>query len=125
MLGKPIDKFSTQKVCPKCGCTTYYDHRPYVAWCWRTGLIEMGEVAPADKPDGSGAIVIARGPKAELVSAITTLARQSYTPHQWLVPGVPEAADDDAAADALETWLDWCSKSKSYAKRGVVFEGAT
>jgi hypothetical protein len=61
---KPIkcsDISATEKVCPKCGCKSYYDMRPQVAWCWASGLIEIGDKAPGDKADGSGVIVIPDG----------------------------------------------------------------
>lgn len=99
----------TQSVCPRCGCQSYYDQRPQVAWCWASGLIEIGDAMPEDKPDG-GAIKVADGPKSELDLAIGVLARHGYKHGVRLVPGVPEAGDEAAAGSALAEWLRWCQK---------------
>lgn len=109
------------RCCPRCGCKTYYDLSPQVAWCWATGLIEIGDVLPADKADGSGAIEIAQGPKANLKARISALARhgQGASAGKLLVPGVPEADGQKAKAEALATWLAWCAKRKS--RDGVTF----
>ncbi|WP_413460212.1 hypothetical protein [Herbaspirillum huttiense] len=116
---------STSLTCPKCGCVEYYDLRPQVAWCWASGLIEIGDKAPAKEADGSGAIAFAQGPKAELNSVLGVCARHGLgaSEGKLLVPGVPEAADQDAAADALFAWLKWCSRQKygavEFLKLGV------
>ena len=62
-LDVPHKKFAgcTDKVCLRCGCKSYFDMAPQVAWCWANGLIEIGDYLPPDGPDGSGAIEIARG----------------------------------------------------------------
>jgi hypothetical protein len=102
----------TQKVCPKCGCKSYYDMRPQVAWCWASGLIEMGDQAPTNTDDGAGAIVIAIGPKNSLDLALRVRARhgKGESAGKLLVPGVPEA-EPGAAIDALCDWIEWCEKS--------------
>lgn len=111
----------TQKTCPRCGCKSYYDCTPQVAWCWASGQIEIGEVLPPDAPDGGGAIEIARGPKFALKGHISVVARHGYREGagQMLVPGVPEAEDEQAKGDALAQWLSWCGKRKS--RDGVTF----
>lgn len=110
-----------QHVCPKCGCKSYYDMRPQVAWCWATGLIEVGYAMPADKADGSGAILIAKGPKSSLTAVLDGVVRLSYS-GQRLVPGVPEAATPAAAVDALNAWHAWCAKGNGRKGRhGVEF----
>lgn len=114
-------------VCPKCGCKSFYDLRPMVAWCWASGLIEFGEAMPADSADGSGAIQIATGPKCYLPTVLSVLARQGFgdSDGKLLVPGVPEADSQKAKGDALETWLAWCAKGNGKKGRyGVVFGGA-
>ena len=114
----------TQKVCPKCGCKSYYDMRPQVAWCWASGLIEIGDKAPGDKADGSGVIVIANGPKSGLYGVLSVLARQGQgvSAGKLLVPGVPEAETPDFGADMLRAWLIWCAKGNGKKHRhGVVF----
>ncbi len=114
-------------VCPRCGAKSFYDLQPQVAWCWASGLIEIGDALPPEGPGGSGAILIARGPKANLKMALEVLARhgQGRSAGSLLVPGVPEAVDQQAKGDALADWLRWCSKP-STANRGVTFftEGA-
>lgn len=109
-------------VCPRCGGKSYYDCTPQVAWCWASGLIEMGESMPPDSPGGGGAIEIARGPKYALKAQIGVRARRGYGDGrgQLLVPGVPEAPTQKAKADALARWLRWCGERK--ARDGVVFE---
>lgn len=113
----------TELVCRNCGCKSYYDMHPQVVWCWANGVIEIGDAMPANSPDGGGAIKVAEGPKSELDLAIGILARHSHTRGVFLVPGVPEAADGNAAVDALSSWLKWCQGSKRRGSRwpGVVW----
>jgi hypothetical protein len=116
----------SRKVCPKCGCQSYYDMRPQVAWCWASGLIEIGDKAPEASADGSGAIVIASGPKYGLHGVLEVLARwgQGSSAGKLLVPGVPEAENSDFGADALRAWLIWCAKGNGKKHRyGVEFIG--
>jgi hypothetical protein len=111
----------SESVCPKCGCKTFYDMRPQVAWCWASGLIELGDTMPQAGPDGGGAIQIASGPKSSLVGQITVVARhgRGAKGRELLVPGVPEAEGQKAKADALAEFLIWCGKRK--VCDGVVF----
>jgi hypothetical protein len=95
--------------------TTHY------AWCWRTGLIEIGPIPPADGIDEGGVIVFARGRAAALTRVIETLSRHGYDGRP-LVPGVPEASTASAAVDALIEWVDMCAKGNGGDDRsGVVF----
>lgn len=109
-------------VCPRCGCTSFYDMSPQVAWCWASGLIEIGDALPADKPGGSGALQFASGPKYALKYQVEVMARHGRGDGAGtlLVPGVPEAADQDKAMDALSNWLTLCNRRKS--SDGVVFK---
>ncbi|MFG0233555.1 hypothetical protein [Achromobacter sp. 413638] len=111
------------RCCPRCGSKEYYDMTPQVAWCWASGLIEIGDRQPADHADGSGAILIASGPKFALRTHLSDLARHGYghSEGQLLVPGVPEADDQQQAGDALEVWLARCRRSRSARQDGVVF----
>ena len=112
------------QVCPRCGCKSFYDLTPWFAWAWASGLIEMGETPPANASDGSGCILFAKGPRADLEAVVKTLARHGKcsSAGRLLVPGVPEAENSIAAVDALSTWVDWCvERNVRYAKRGVVF----
>lgn len=108
-------------VCPRCSCTSFYDMRPQVAWCWASGLIEVGDQLPGDGPDGAGVIAIASGPKSCLKARLEVLARhgKGASAGRLLVPGIPEAENQVTAADALEVWLAWCAKGKVH--QGVVF----
>lgn len=110
------DAFLSTSVCPRCGGKSYYDCTPYVAWCWASGLIELGEALPSTE-----AIEIARGPKYALEVAISVAARhgKGAASNQLLVPGVPEASDQAAGLRALQQWLEWRGRCKS--RDGVVF----
>lgn len=130
-LDKPVrangDISMTEKVCPKCGCKSYYDMRLQVAWCWASGLIEIGDQAPDDSTDGGGAIVIATGPKSSLKGVLSAVARHGMgaSAGKLLVPGVPEAGTQKDAADALSAWLSWCAKNNGKKHRdGVQFGGS-
>lgn len=121
MSGVAISTF----VCPRCCCRNFYDLTPQVAWCWASGLIEIGDKPPADNENG-GPIVIATGPKSFLASHLDVVARhgKGASAGKLLVPGVPEASDQDAAADALSSWLDWCAKGKRNRRYGITFSTA-
>lgn len=108
-------------VCPCCGCKTFYDLTPQVAWCWASGLIEIGDVLPPDNAGGGGAIEIARGPKYALKAQLEVVARHGKGQSRGLllVPGVPEASSQKEKGDALAQWLGWCNKRKS--RDGVSF----
>ncbi|MEC5319000.1 hypothetical protein VSX61_08630 [Brenneria populi subsp. brevivirga] len=112
-------------VCPRCDGKSYYDLTPQVAWCWASGLIEIGDEPPADGPEGSGAILIATGPKYALKGFLDVVARhgKGASAGKLLVPGVPEAPDADVA---LEAWLKWCEPMKTAKRDGIkmVLEGA-
>jgi predicted nucleic-acid-binding Zn-ribbon protein len=106
--------------CPRCSCRSFLDIRPQAAWCWASGLIEIGDesASPAD------AILFARGPKAFLTGTIAVLARsgQGASEGKYLVPGVPEADDQEAGCTALIKWVKWCAGNNGHKGRhGVVF----
>lgn len=109
-VSKRVDSMLSELLCPCCSCKSYFDLRLQIAWCWVTGLIEIGDELPQDSPDGSGAIEIARGPKAFLKSRLEVLARHGMgaSAGMLLVPGVPEADTPQKKADALAAWLAWC-----------------
>jgi len=108
-------------VCPKCRGESYFDLREQVAWCWASGLIEIGDALPADGPDGGGAIEIARGPKFALKGQLQIVARHGMglSEGSMLVPGVPEAEDQKAKGNALAAWLAWCNERP--ARDGVTY----
>ena len=107
-------------VCPRCGGHSYYDCTPQVAWCWASGLIDIGDALPPDGP-GGGAIEIATGPKYALKGQLSALARhgKGASAGKLLVPGVPEAEGQRAKGDALARWLAWCGQRKN--RDGVKF----
>lgn len=87
------------------------------AWCWPSGLIEFGSRTP------NGAIQIASGKEVALRRTVDVLARhgKGASAGCLLVPGVPEAAQDEtdaAKGDALAAWLKWCAGLKHH---GVKF----
>lgn len=75
-----------------------------VAYCYADGEILFGATVP------NGAIEIARGPELALRKHIAATARLAYDNETLLVPGVPEAADQDAKLDALIAHLKWLSE---------------
>ncbi|MEA1062279.1 MULTISPECIES: host nuclease inhibitor protein [Erwiniaceae] len=66
-----------------------------VAYAWASGLIEFGKSCP------DGALPVLVGDNKEVRSAVSVLARHSRTNDDLLVPGVPEAADQNEAVKAL------------------------
>ncbi len=111
----------SELVCPCCSAKSFYDVRPQIAWCWASGLIELGD----EGMEPSGCIVIAAGPRAYLQGTLSAVARHGAgsSEGKLLVPGVPEADSQQSAADALGQWLAWCAKGNGRKHRyGVVFE---
>jgi len=84
---------------------------PFVAWCWATGLIEMGTPPESLIAVNRGAIPFATGPKASLVAEVEVAARhgRGASTGKLLVPGIPEAADEEAGLAALEAFVAWCA----------------
>jgi hypothetical protein len=93
------------------------------AYCYATGLIDFGRRIPA------GALIIARGPDKELRDFIEVNARHGYRTRKvngrptkvpgsdtLLVPGIPEAANQHLALDALHAWMKWIATK---APKGV------
>ena len=71
------------------------------AYCYPSGLIDFGNTIP------KGARIIARGPEKELRDFIAVKARHVRRGGDLLVPGVPEADNQIAAAEALQKWAKW------------------
>lgn len=72
-----------------------------IAYCWASGLIQFGARTPP------GAIVIARGSASLVRPIVETAARHGHEAGVLLVPGVPEAADQQQGGDALELFMLW------------------
>ena len=107
-------------VCPKCNCKSYYDMSPWAAWCYASGLIEIGD--PNSIPEGASKI--AHGPKSFLDAQISVVARhvKGESGNQLLVPGVPEANSQAEKMAALEEFMQWCEKRNGKkSSNGVVF----
>ena len=79
----------------------------YRAYAWRTGAID---IASGCTPRGAIKLFTFASRRAALVGArvIEARARHAYDGKTLLVPGVPEAADDEEAAlTALIRWAQW------------------
>lgn len=72
------------------------------AYCYASGQIGF---ASREVPDG--AIHFASGPKKTLEPFVSVMARHAYDGETLLVPGVPEADDQEAGVDALRKWCGW------------------
>lgn len=81
-----------------------------VAWCWASGVIEIGPQAPAPGAQGDECTVIAHGPTEQLERALRLLANPGLGAcrKKLLVPGMAEAGTQQKARTALSDWLDWC-----------------
>lgn len=80
---------------------------PCIAFCYRSGQIGTVEYGPI--PDG--ALMLARGEREQIESTIHGIARLAYDNETWLVPGIPEAANEDQAFKAMMTFIDRFSMS--------------
>ncbi|ECC3295623.1 host nuclease inhibitor protein [Salmonella enterica subsp. enterica] len=70
---------------------------PLIAFAWASGLINYGYKLPF------GALPIATSSnEQELYETVEVLARHSRTSDDLLVPGIPEAANQDEGRLALE-----------------------
>jgi hypothetical protein len=89
-----------------------------IAYCFASGEIAFGPQLPAD-----GALPLAEGEPHELLDFISTMSRHSYDGKTFLVPGIPEAGEDQyAALDALLRFSKWLAKT---APKGIkVFHSA-
>jgi len=69
----------------------------------------------------SGALIVAVGPKDIVEPTVKGLARLAYDNETYLVPGCPEAGDDeDAAYKAFVVWFE--RVQAALAKRGVTLK---
>lgn len=66
----------------------------------RRGVIEFAARLP------EGLLPIGRDWEGRIRRAVEVVARHAYDGRTLLVPGVPEAADDDAALDAMYAFID-------------------
>ena len=66
-----------------------------IAYAYASGQIGFAPKLP------SGALPVANGAESTIRPVISGLARHAYDGETLLIPGVPEAADEMAALDAL------------------------
>ncbi len=71
------------------------------AFCGRDGVIEFGRQVP------EGLLPIMRGRSREVRAIVEVCARHAYDGRTLLVPGLPEAENDEAALDALMRFRDY------------------
>lgn len=78
----------------------------YRAIAWRSGAIDLHN---GRTPKGAIKLFTFKSRRAAVVGnrVLETLGRHAYDGKTLLVPGVPEAANDDAALDALIDWCRW------------------
>ena len=80
----------------------------YVAYCDRTGTIEVGKTCP------DGMLPFYRCPtKKECLEKASATARHAYDGKTLLVPGIPEAIDDEHALEALLLHRAWLAGDNS------------
>ncbi|MCU7371582.1 hypothetical protein PEC18_12165 [Paucibacter sp. O1-1] len=60
-----------------------------------------------DRKTPDGAIEIVRGDEDLVRGRMDVAARHGWKPGQLLVPGVPEADDQQAGLVALQEWINW------------------
>ena len=77
-----------------------------MAFCYRSGEIGFAETV-LDRPDGTIRVCASQKSVARLRLIVAARARHAYDGQTLLVPGVPEAADDDAAFEAMVRWRNW------------------
>jgi hypothetical protein len=75
------------------------------AFCYASGRIEFGRSLPG------GTLPIAIGPAKKVREFMCARARHAYDGETLLVPGVPEAANQMDAVDALMAWSRWLSET--------------
>lgn len=78
-----------------------------VAHCDAGGVIKFGTKVPR------GHLLITRGPDKEVRDLMSRVARLAYDGKTLLVPGVPEAPDQDAGIDALIKFKTWITTRKA------------
>lgn len=95
-----------------------------LAFCYASGEIAFGSRCP------SGALPILRGPRTDLIEFIEGVCRHGYRTElvdgrptkikgteTLLVPGVPEAADQNEALEKLQAFIAWIAPQAE--KRGL------
>ena len=83
-----------------------------IAWCWASGLVEFGHVLPDD------ALPIATGPEFNLLKELGAACRhgKGASAGSLLVPGIPEAPNEQEGLRALRAFIQWRAHSGNAAK---------
>lgn len=79
--------------------------------CWRSGEVEIVSRAP------EGSATLMTGPRSRLEKLLIAHARHGYDGKTLLVPGLPEAGDEDAAVRAIQLFQLRLVKAKLTARR--------
>lgn len=82
----------------------------HFAYCWRGGVIEFGPRIP------DGALPVDRGTEHSVRRRVEPLARHAYDGKTLLVPGIPEAGDDDTALAAYERFKRILDRARANAR---------
>lgn len=95
-----VDRVGEEVNCASVWCAVADSDR--IAWCWSTGLIEIGEQLPA------GAVQIARGAHRALAEVLGVVARhgKGKSAGLLLAPGVPEARNQQDGMTNLMLWVN-------------------
>lgn len=125
---------SRRRACRICGCTDARACQGGCSWierdlcsscvdrmlayCYRSGQIEFGQSLP------QGALPLASGKEKLLRQHITATARLGRDNKTLLVPGIPEAANDAEAREALVAHLRWLKKRERKGFKVAIREGA-
>lgn len=92
-----------------------------IAYCDATGVIKFGPTVP------EGSLPIVKGEEKDVKELIQVTSRHAWPrvpdPEKqvYLVPGIPEAADQQAAMNALIAFKAWLQKGKHANK--FIFKG--
>lgn len=81
-----------------------------IAYCDPRGVIEYAHNCPV--PDWGLPVYRARTQK-QCFDKMSAVARHAYDGKTLLVPGIPEALDDDHALEALQLFRAWLDGEKS------------
>ena len=83
-----------------------------VAYCWRSGAIEISRRLP------KGALKLGSAHGIRLKKAVSVCARHSYDGHTLLVPGIPEADSDTQALKAVQLFREQLARRLERKKKG-------
>jgi hypothetical protein len=92
-----------------------------IAWCWASGLVEFGHVLPDD------AQPIATGPEFNLLKELGAACRhgKGASAGSLLVPGIPEAPNEQEGLRALRAFIQWRAHSGNNAAKALRRLGIT